>query len=975
MINENEKKELNNLKANLLTYLREQDYYQPNRKGFFLCQDPEHQDTNPSMMYNKKNNTCHCFSCGATHDLFWFIQRDYKLRSFPEAIAKAKELFAGIKNVVNSHYTPFEKDFSGYFDTIKENIPFEYLNSRGINEWLASAMGVFFDKQHNSIIIPTSSTSYTERFIEVINDTEDKTRYKHYGSSKLFQPLVQRKYKFPHIPPTFIVEGELDAMSIFAGSGLGDGAKKEDKLSLADIKTLAIGLGSANNWHLYINELKKYSTEDLQKTNIVLALDNDRAGQSGRDKLIEELDKINARYIVVNPYGPYKDANDALVNEPEKFKENILQIAEHWEDIYKNEFYFNSAFENKNTKVQSGATKHFKIEFIAEEFKDAFKQYILNNTISNIYIQNDEFYMEYFSEKVPLSFQLGLLEEDVFPTKEEYAAFNNLIFSKEKYEGSINDSISGYKEIKSPPSSDQIIHKLKFLITDLYRTYYNQNISDAYIQNDDIYLYLRKLDENEAKLELTSEEKTVYTKLVSTMKNLNLKFESFYTNYKRLTTTLLTKIKEEDIKIQLDKDKLCELRILDENYKILKYPEFYKCLSEALKNPISSFNDTNPPEKKVNIESAASNKYVNTKAYETNTPYVLRKLPIFCCWKNVWDEKRNAYVKMPINPKNGKRAMPNEEDRCFPPVYDENRQIVFDKYIDSTGKERKKIRRNFDGSFDLRRLNDDMCSWTDFETACNAVDKWGCDGIGVNAIKHLNLFILDLDRVKDSEGNLSSIATEFISTLQTYTEYSPSGTGIHMLGYADIDENRAIRRDNIELYSAKHFITLTGNLVENIPVKVCSKKSATPAINALIKKYLYSTTNKNEHFINSSENKEDSVNQLGFDNDTIRKKCSAMFEIKKNQYSNLNLFDELYYNGNWSAFFSSQSEADLFLVGRLKFFTTSKTQVDTLFRESALMRPKWDQNVSSGMTYGMKTINYCFEKQKYSYTNTLQGEK
>ena len=59
-MNEESKKELLNLKGNLLTYLQKQPYYQPNRKGFFLCQDPEHQDTNPSMMFNKKNNTCHC---------------------------------------------------------------------------------------------------------------------------------------------------------------------------------------------------------------------------------------------------------------------------------------------------------------------------------------------------------------------------------------------------------------------------------------------------------------------------------------------------------------------------------------------------------------------------------------------------------------------------------------------------------------------------------------------------------------------------------------------------------------------------------------------------------------------------------------------------------------------------------------------------------------------------------------------------
>ena len=95
-----------------------------------------------------------------------------------------------------------------------------------------------------------------------------------------------------------------------------------------------------------------------------------------------------------------------------------------------------------------------------------------------------------------------------------------------------------------------------------------------------------------------------------------------------------------------------------------------------------------------------------------------------------------------------------------------------------------------------------------------------------------------------------------------------------------------------------------------------------------------------------------------------------MYELKKNQYNGLNIFDELYDKGNWQQFFPSQSDADLFLVGRFKFFTTSKSQVDELFRSSGLMRDKWDQSVGSGFPYGMNTINYCFSKQQYSYTKS-----
>ena len=36
------------------------------RRGSFKCISKEHNDKNPSMSINPKNNTCHCFSCGAT---------------------------------------------------------------------------------------------------------------------------------------------------------------------------------------------------------------------------------------------------------------------------------------------------------------------------------------------------------------------------------------------------------------------------------------------------------------------------------------------------------------------------------------------------------------------------------------------------------------------------------------------------------------------------------------------------------------------------------------------------------------------------------------------------------------------------------------------------------------------------------------------------------------------------------------------
>jgi hypothetical protein len=59
----------------------------------FNCLNPDHDDKNPSMSYDKKRNKVHCFSCNATYDLFELIGIEYGLTSFSEQFSKACEIF------------------------------------------------------------------------------------------------------------------------------------------------------------------------------------------------------------------------------------------------------------------------------------------------------------------------------------------------------------------------------------------------------------------------------------------------------------------------------------------------------------------------------------------------------------------------------------------------------------------------------------------------------------------------------------------------------------------------------------------------------------------------------------------------------------------------------------------------------------------------------------------------------------------
>ena len=69
---------------------------------------------------------------------------------------------------------------------------------------------------------------------------------------------------------------------------------------------------------------------------------------------------------------------------------------------------------------------------------------------------------------------------------------------------------------------------------------------------------------------------------------------------------------------------------------------------------------------------------------------------------------------------------------------------------------------------------------------------------------------------------------------------------------------------------------------------------------------------------------------------------------------------------DYSDRYGSQSEADSALCMILAFWTRDPEQIDRLFRQSALYRPKWDEQ-HGDQTYGAMTITRALEKQTEHY--------
>src|SRR5215216_5441790 len=82
-------------------------------------------------------------------------------------------------------------------------------------------------------------------------------------------------------------------------------------------------------------------------------------------------------------------------------------------------------------------------------------------------------------------------------------------------------------------------------------------------------------------------------------------------------------------------------------------------------------------------------------------------------------------------------------------------------------------------------------TWADYEEAVRACKEHGYEGIGFVFTPEDDLCGVDLDGCFDSQtGEIENWAHEIVDELDSYTEISPSGTGIHILIRGKLPEGR-----------------------------------------------------------------------------------------------------------------------------------------------------------------------------------------
>ena len=98
--------------------------------------------------------------------------------------------------------------------------------------------------------------------------------------------------------------------------------------------------------------------------------------------------------------------------------------------------------------------------------------------------------------------------------------------------------------------------------------------------------------------------------------------------------------------------------------------------------------------------------------------------------------------------------------------------------------------------------------WMTFQAAYTMLARGRFDGLGIVIDSRFGIVGYDADSCI-SNGTISVTAREHIATLNSYTEESFSGTGLHCLAYGAL-RPKGRKSDRFEMYCDRRFFVVTG---------------------------------------------------------------------------------------------------------------------------------------------------------------------
>lgn len=274
----------------------------------------------------------------------------------------------------------------------------------------------------------------------------------------------------------------------------------------------------------------------------------------------------------------------------------------------------------------------------------------------------------------------------------------------------------------------------------------------------------------------------------------------------------------------------------------------------------------------------------------------------------------------------------------------------------------------------------DSSTWSSFDEALRMCDMRGCIGLGF--VLGSGYFGIDLDNHADDKGvypmteeQFRAFSEEFLTTMDSYSEISQSGKGIHIIAKGVLPRGRR-KKGCVEMYDDVRFLAMTGDVYEDYDKLTEGTEKVIPLFN----KYINNATKSNggnapeggneqaKYIYKSQSNTAHRTSGVGgilSDDEVIR---------KAQESSNGTLFSCLY-RGQWEGLnYPSQSEADMAFCNLLAFWCGKDTaQMDRIFRTSGLYRDKWNEFRGED-TYGNATLKGAVENCRDTYNPSFTSE-
>jgi hypothetical protein len=255
--------------------------------------------------------------------------------------------------------------------------------------------------------------------------------------------------------------------------------------------------------------------------------------------------------------------------------------------------------------------------------------------------------------------------------------------------------------------------------------------------------------------------------------------------------------------------------------------------------------------------------------------------------------------------------------------------------------------RNIDPTQDAGALG-----FTDYYSALRTVkqSKANCGGDWDEALDGVGLSLGELEDGRTLAGfdiddavvdrAMEEWARTLVRKVDTYTELSPSGTGLHVLFYGELSDKLRDRtaisgetEAHLEAYDSDRYFTFTGRKLADAPETVQPREGIAQALHR-------AWFNERDDDTASSKDHVDGTNAEPMESGLTEEDARVLAHIRACD----DTFQPLW-EGRISGY-PSHSEADMALISKLSYHcrkngSTDRKQVVRLFEASGLVRDKW----------------------------------